>query len=92
MDGHLESKPERKVSHMIQASESPLVVENPAEILRNEEGIFEVTSPYGHVFAVVCRRGARMNVREISQAEQPDMSIPRSLWQIKRIRTASVAA
>jgi hypothetical protein len=43
-----------------------------------------VTSPYGHVFHVTCRRGSRMDVREISEpkrAKVPD----RILWRIRRI-------
>ena len=40
--------------------------ENPAETLRNEEGVFEVTSPYGHVFKVSCKRGSRMNIRSVT--------------------------
>jgi hypothetical protein len=76
---------------MIQTFDSPLVVENPAEVLRNEDGIFEVTSPYGHVFSVVCRPGVQMNVREISQSEINVMPA-RAVWQIKRIRTAAATA
>jgi hypothetical protein len=79
---------------MIQTFDSPLVVENPAEILRNEEGVFEVVSPYGHVFAVICRRGSQMKVREISQSEPAIDAMPqRSGWHIKRIagNTATAA-
>ncbi len=77
---------------MIQTFDSPLVVENPAEVLRNEEGIFEVVSPYGHVFAVVCHRGSQMKVREISEAEDAAVMPSRSAWQIKRMKNASAAA
>jgi len=61
--------------------------ENPAEILRNEEGVFEVTSPYGHVFQVTCRRGSKMVISEISQpkfAKTPEGPA----WQIRRVNRA----
>lgn len=77
---------------MIQTFDSPLVVENPAEVLRNEEGIFEVVSPYGHVFAVVCHRGSQMKVHEIGEAQSPVVMPSRSVWQIKRMKSASAAA
>lgn len=69
----------------------PMVVENPAEILRNEEGIFEVISPYGHVFQVVCRRGSQMNVREITQADASEITPTRFVWRIKRVERMSAA-
>jgi len=62
-------------------------VDNPAEVLRNEDGIFEVTSPYGHIFEVVCRRGAKMNVREISEPRRT-VSHAGVTWRIRRIRQA----
>jgi hypothetical protein len=33
---------------MIDAPHGTVEVENPAEVLREEDGVFEVTSPYGH--------------------------------------------
>jgi hypothetical protein len=69
---------------MIDAPDDTVEVENPAEVLRDEDGVFEVTSPYGHVFQVTCRRGARMKVREISEpkrAKVPD----RMVWRIRRL-------
>ena len=57
---------------------------NPAEILRNQDGIFEVTSPYGHTFQVTCRRGAKMSVREISEPQMPQ-GAESMTWRIKRI-------
>ena len=50
---------------MIDTLNGVVEVINPAEILRNQDGIFEVISPYGHVFQVTCRRGAKMSVREM---------------------------
>jgi hypothetical protein len=32
--------------------------------------VFEVNSPYGHVFQVTCRRRASMGVREISEISE----------------------
>lgn len=69
---------------MIDASDGTVEVESPAEVLRDEDGVFEVTSPNGHVFQVICRRRARMTVREISEpkrAQIPD----RMRWLIRRI-------
>ena len=49
-------------------------VENPAEVLRDEDGVlFEVTSPYGHLFQVTCRPGATMEVREISEPKRANV-------------------
>ncbi len=60
-------------------------VENPAEVLRNENGVFEVTSPYGHVFEVTCKRGSKMGIREISRPAQ--VAWGRGvIWQIRRLR------
>jgi hypothetical protein len=63
---------------------------NPAEVLRNQDGIFEVTSPYGHVFQVTCRRGAKMSVREISEPQRSPNS-ESVTWRIKRVARATVA-
>jgi hypothetical protein len=59
-------------------------VSNPAEFLRNENGAFEVTSPYGQIFRVTCRRGARMNIRQISEPQmignRQEMN-----WKVRRV-------
>jgi hypothetical protein len=69
---------------MIDTRHGTLEVENPAETLRDEDGLFEVTSPYGHVFQVTCRRGVRMNVREISEPKYA--AVPDQVrWRIRRI-------
>jgi hypothetical protein len=60
---------------------------NPAEILRNQDGIFEVISPYGHVFQVTCRRGTKMSVREISEPQRCE-SVENMIWRIKRVPRA----
>jgi hypothetical protein len=58
-------------------------VKSPVEALRDEDGVFEVSSPYGHVFQVICRRGGRMDVRELTE---PKHKVPiRVLWRIRRI-------
>ena len=59
--------------------------ENPAEVLRSQEGLFEITSPYGYVFEVTCRHGARMVIREIAQPPQLVVN-PRRIWEIRRVR------
>jgi hypothetical protein len=45
---------------MIDAPHGTVEVESPAEVLRDENGVFEVTSPYGYVFQATCRRGANL--------------------------------
>jgi hypothetical protein len=64
--------------------------ENPAETLRNEDGVFEVTSPYGHIFQVSCRRGSRMNIRALSDPE-PGIQQSGTTWKIRRLQTRSAA-
>ena len=78
---------------MMPLPEGSLIVENPAEILRNEDGIFEVTSPYGHIFRVTCRRGAQMSVHEITQPNLVEQLSPtRFVWRIKRLQQAATRA
>jgi hypothetical protein len=68
------------------AMESILEVDNPAEILRNQDGVFEVTSPYGHVFEVTCKRGSKMGIREIDRPEQAIWG--RGLiWRIRKLKS-----
>ena len=59
-------------------------VKSPVEALRDEDGVFEVSSPYGHVFQVTCRRGGRMDVRELVETKNTKVPI-RVLWRIRRI-------
>jgi len=61
-------------------------VDNPAEILRDENGIFEVTSPYGHVFEVVCKRGSKMGIREIGYPEEAVWGRG-VIWRIRKLRS-----
>jgi len=72
---------------MIEMVSGTVEVLNPAEILRNQDGIFEVTSPYGHVFQVTCRRGAKMSVRELSEPQR-SVSAANMTWRIKRVSRA----
>lgn len=72
---------------MIENVNGTVEVLNPAEILRHQDGIFEVTSPYGHVFQVTCRRGAKMSVREISEPQRA-LSTEGTTWRIKRVARA----
>jgi hypothetical protein len=60
-----------------------LEVEDPAEVLRNEDGTFKVVSPYGHIFQVICR-GSNMRIREISKSETHLFSESR-IWSIEKI-------
>jgi hypothetical protein len=72
---------------MIDTLNGTVEVMNPAEILRNQDGTFEVISPYGHVFQVTCRRGAKMSVREISEPQRSP-SLENMVWRIKRVPRA----
>jgi hypothetical protein len=72
---------------MMEMVNGTVEVLNPAEILRNQDGVFEVTSHYGHVFRVTCRRGARMSVREISEPQRISAA-ENVTWRIKRVTRA----
>jgi hypothetical protein len=72
---------------MIDTVNGTVEVVNPAEILRNQDGIFEVTSPFGHIFQVTCRRGAKMSVREISEPQRIPTA-ESATWRIKRVARA----
>jgi hypothetical protein len=72
---------------MIETVNGTVEVLNPAEILRNQDGIFEVTSPFGHIFQVTCRRGAKMSVREISEPQRAP-SAASMTWRIRRVARA----
>jgi hypothetical protein len=61
-----------------------LEVEDPAEVLRNEDGTFKVVSPYGHIFQVTCRRGSNMRIREISKSET-HLFFESRIWTIEKI-------
>ena len=73
---------------MRQHFEGALIVENPAEILREEEGAFEVISPFGHVFSVTCRRGSKMQVHEVGAIANWVAPASSCAWRIKRIPAA----
>lgn len=62
-------------------------VDNPAEVLREQDGVFEVTSPYGHVFQVICHPGQTMNVQDISESERAE-ALDGMLWRIRRLQQA----
>ncbi len=67
-----------------------LETDNPAEFLRSENGAFEVTSPYGQVFWVTCRRGSRMHVRQVSEPKIP-WDPHQKTWRIRRKHCCSMA-
>ena len=67
-------------------TDDTMEVTNPAEFLRNERGVFEVISPYGHVFSVTCRFGSRMNIREISEPKSIENQ-QRLTWKIRRVNS-----
>jgi hypothetical protein len=59
-------------------------VENPSEVLRNQSGIFEVTSPDGQVFQVTCNRGSNMRIRRIGASEKTTIAEPKR-WRIQKL-------
>ena len=78
--------------------EGTLEVENPKEVLRNEDGTFQVISPTGYIFQVTCRKGRNMRVREIGSLNAPFPAVShhdrfdgsscqpaRRRWQIEKI-------
>ena len=74
---------------MLDPLDAVLEVENPAEVLRNKTGIFEVTSPYGHTFEVTCRFGARMSARELGVPKRAEITPQAGAhWKIRRIKKA----
>ena len=74
---------------MLDPLDKILEVENPAEVLRNQTGIFEVTSPYGHTFEVTCRSGSRMSVREIGAPKRAEITPQAgSRWTVRRVKKA----
>ncbi len=73
---------------MIDVSRVGMEVDNPAEILREQDGTFEVTSPYGHVFQVTCHRGRKMDIHEIREPEQVE-NPHGMLWRIRKVQSAA---
>ena len=59
-------------------------VENPAEALRNESGIFQVTSPFGQIFQVTCRKGSNMRIREIGALDNTAVAHSKR-WRIQKL-------
>ena len=68
---------------MVDAADGAVEVKSPVEALRDEDGVFEVSSPYGHMFQVTCR-GGRMDVRELNEPKHSKVP-ERILWRIRRI-------
>jgi hypothetical protein len=62
-------------------------VENPAEVLRNQDGVFEVTSPYGYVFQVTCRPGTQMGICQIDEPKSARVT-EGTRWRIRRMNHA----
>ena len=74
---------------MLQSLQGAVTVDNPAEVLRNQNGVFEVVSPYGMVFHVTCQPGTLMKMREVSK---PPRNIePVSMaWRIRKVSSPSI--
>jgi hypothetical protein len=56
-------------------------VENPAEVLFQQDGEFEVTSPRGEVFRVRCQRGIGMAFKRVQEVTCRARD---ANWRIKR--------
>lgn len=74
---------------MVDVPNVGMEVENPAEILREQDGTFEVTSPYGYVFRVICRRGRKMDIQEIGERER--VEVLRSVCRIRPLERCAAA-
>jgi len=69
---------------MPQSFHDAITVDNPAELLRNQDGTFEVVSPYGLVFQVTCQPGTTMKMREVpNSARKVEPLNP--VWRIRRV-------
>jgi hypothetical protein len=75
---------------MLHSFDERLKVENPAEILRGQDGVFEVVSPYGYTFEVTCRPGIAMQVRELRHLENWKLHAEQPIWEIRRLRPTAV--
>jgi hypothetical protein len=71
---------------MFQTFKDQLKVENPAEVLRGQDGIFEVVSPCGYTFEVTCRPGSPMQVRELRHLGSAYLRPEHPVWEIRRLR------
>ncbi len=60
-----------------------IVVDNPTESLRDETGLFEVTTPAGDTLRVTCRPG-HMIVSDPTFA--PVAKIQQLTWRIRKLR------
>ncbi len=58
---------------------------DPAQFLRNESGVFNLTSPNGVQLRVVCRRG---RLRIVNQMRLPETERTRVVWRIDKIGPA----
>jgi hypothetical protein len=71
-------------------------VNDPSDFLRDQNGSFEVISPYGYIFEVRCRRGSKMEIgplHELSCDETGDAEKTRmrqeKIWRIRQINAAT---
>jgi len=71
------------------ATSKSMKVKNPAAVLSNEDGIFEVTSPTGDVFCVICEKGVGMTFSRLGDAPRARAS---ASWQIRRRENSKVVA
>ena len=72
---------------MTELPDSVVEVSDPAEFLRDQQGIFAVTSPQGHLFQVTCRRGTPPVIRELSEPK-PGVAPISAAWRVKKLNSA----
>jgi hypothetical protein len=67
---------------MLHKHKDTVQVENPAEFLLREDGVFEVTAPWGEIFRVTCGRGVKMAFTQIGKEEGSTRQT--AAWRIRR--------
>jgi hypothetical protein len=73
---------------MLERSNSQVKLRNPAEVLLDEEGVFEMTSPRGEVFRVTCRRRVGMTFIQADEGER--RTGDNTIWRIRRMPSKSI--
>jgi hypothetical protein len=71
---------------MIDKAKIKVKVQNPAAVLLDEDGVFELTSPWGDVFRVTCHRGVGMAFTQVDEVGRRTRYGTR--WRIRRHRSA----
>src|SRR6266446_3384862 len=67
IDRRRETSASHRRAKMIDEAQSKAKVKNPAAVLLDEDGVFELTSPWGDVFRVTCQRGVGMAFTRVGE-------------------------